>query len=180
MEAFSFLLYILNRYIGQRSLYINSNLLKKGENTMLKALKNQRGLTLIELLVVVVILGIIAAIAVPSIGGIINNSKRDAHIANANQMISAARLQVTADGGITVTTTYTMDDLVTNGYLESVPTAPDEAYDKDESKVVVTVPSTGDNLTYTVTLAKDATNFFIKEQSQAGLTRTNVNLVAAP
>ena len=33
-------------------------------------LKNEKGLTLIELLAVIVILGIIAAIAVPSIGGI--------------------------------------------------------------------------------------------------------------
>ena len=34
-------------------------------------LKNEKGFTLIELLAVIVILGIIAAIAIPSIGGII-------------------------------------------------------------------------------------------------------------
>ncbi len=34
-----------------------------------KRLKNEKGLTLVELLAVIVILGIIAAIAVPSIGG---------------------------------------------------------------------------------------------------------------
>ena len=60
-------------------------------------LKNQKGLTLVELLAVIVILGIIAAIAVPSIGGIIDNSKKDAHVANAQQMVSAAKMAVAAD-----------------------------------------------------------------------------------
>ena len=42
---------------------------------MRERLTNQKGLTLIELLAVIVILGIIAAIAIPSIGNIIQNSK---------------------------------------------------------------------------------------------------------
>lgn len=57
-----------------------------------KQLKDERGLTLVELLVVVVILGIIAAIAVVAIGGIIENSKVDAVKSDAKQMISAAKL----------------------------------------------------------------------------------------
>ena len=38
-------------------------------------LKNEKGLTLIELLAVIVILGIIAAIAIPRIGGLFKMQK---------------------------------------------------------------------------------------------------------
>ncbi|RTR27321.1 prepilin-type N-terminal cleavage/methylation domain-containing protein [Robertmurraya yapensis] len=57
-----------------------------------KRLKNQRGLTLVELLAVIVILGIVSAIAVPSIGGIIEKSKEDALKADAIQVLNAAKL----------------------------------------------------------------------------------------
>ena len=59
---------------------------------MKKFLKNQKGLTLVELLAVIVILGIIAAIAVPAIGNIIENSRKDAQVANAEALYDAARL----------------------------------------------------------------------------------------
>ncbi|RAP74747.1 type IV pilin protein [Paenibacillus montanisoli] len=59
-----------------------------------RLLKNQKGLTLIELLAVVIILGIVSAIAVPSIGKIIDNSKKDAHVANAVQMINSTKLLI--------------------------------------------------------------------------------------
>ncbi|MEI2664584.1 pilus assembly FimT family protein [Rossellomorea sp. LJF3] len=67
---------------------------------MRKMLKNERGLTLIELLAVIVILGIIAAIAVPSIGGIINKSKDDAKVAEAIQLINSAKLAHSNDSEI--------------------------------------------------------------------------------
>ncbi len=57
-----------------------------------KKLKNEKGLTLVELLAVIVILGIIAAIAVPSIGNIIQNSREKAVLADATNAIEAANL----------------------------------------------------------------------------------------
>ena len=61
-----------------------------GEEVFMKKLRKyskiKKVLRLVELLAVIVILGIIAAIAVPSIGSIIDNSKKDAHIANAEMV----------------------------------------------------------------------------------------------
>ncbi|WP_419959135.1 type II secretion system protein [Psychrobacillus sp. BM2] len=59
-----------------------------------KILKNQQGLTLVELLAVIVILGIVAAIAVPSIGNVINNSKDKAILAEASSILSGAKLAI--------------------------------------------------------------------------------------
>ncbi|NMO96665.1 prepilin-type N-terminal cleavage/methylation domain-containing protein [Paenibacillus lemnae] len=57
-------------------------------------LQDEKGFTLIELLAVIVILGIIAIIAIPLIGNIIDNSKKDADVATARQLYDAARLYV--------------------------------------------------------------------------------------
>lgn len=130
---------------------------------LLKRLKNQKGLTLIELLAVIVILGIIAAIAVPAIGNIMDNSRKDAHIANAEMFVNAARMaqieNVTKDvnpvgnehdGGWSVLV------LDSSGFLESIPNVPSQGV---EYGVKTEVVISGGN--YYVRLAKDNTLFFV-------------------
>ena len=53
-------------------------------------LRNNKGVTLVELLIVIVILGIIAAIAVPAVGNIVENAQDDAFIADATTVRNAA------------------------------------------------------------------------------------------
>ncbi|MFD2046323.1 type II secretion system protein [Ornithinibacillus salinisoli] len=92
-------------------------------------LKNdERGLTLVELLAVIVILAIIGGIAFVSVGNIIENSRQDAHIANAIQAISAAEL-AHASGEeiseeITASTLNTFNDNLVNPFDNA-----DENYD---------------------------------------------------
>lgn len=84
-------------------------------------IKNEKGLTLIELLAVIVILGIIAAIAIPSIGNVIQKSREDAIKADAIQIINAAKMYVAGEGAAeSVPVTATSNPL--EGYLDDVTT----------------------------------------------------------
>ncbi len=118
-----------------------------------RMLKNQKGLTLIELLVVVVILGIIAAIAIPSIGGLIDNSKKDAHVANAQQLISSARLYVASEG-VPDDAISALPDGDTPGELESYIDSLEDPDDTEGGyeKAQVSVNEVDEVITYEVDL----------------------------
>ena len=51
---------------------------------------NKRGFTLIELLAAMVILGMIMAIAVPNVIGILNNSRNRTDVEDAKRLVSLA------------------------------------------------------------------------------------------
>ena len=85
-------------------------------------LGSERGLTLIELLAVIVILGIIAAIAVPAIGGLIEKSKTQAFVSNAYAVKDASvyYLKEHLLHGGEERTEVSYRELIAGGYLEEI------------------------------------------------------------
>lgn len=79
--------------------------------------KEEKGLTLIELLAVIVIIGVIAAIAIPLIGGLIKDTKENARTSTANQLVEAAKLYSIAKNNGDVSGTVTLSDLEAGEYI---------------------------------------------------------------
>lgn len=142
----------------------------------IKAIQNQKGITLVEVLAVLVILGVLATVAIPAIGGIIDNSKRDAMVATAKQMVESARMmEASGDTPAPVsgstTIEVTLENLINGGYIEVSKGANGE-YNKTSSKVVIT-PASGQNpKKYEVTLT-DGT-WTISQKEVSAITRSDV------
>lgn len=88
---------------------------------MKKMIKKEKGFTLVELLAVIAILGIILAIAIPSVSGIIQSAEDDAHDSNVKLIENAGKLAYIAEED--ASDTYTLSKLVDLGYLEDIPEA---------------------------------------------------------
>ena len=117
---------------------------------LMKRLKNERGLTLVELLAVVVILAIIAVIAFVMIGKVIENSKKDAHISNAQQLISSAKLYH-ANGG--EKDEISSGELEEEGYVDTLI----DPWTKDSKDYSGTVKRVDNKYTVTMTGGKSCT-----------------------
>ncbi|AZU63506.1 prepilin-type N-terminal cleavage/methylation domain-containing protein [Neobacillus mesonae] len=105
-------------------------------------LKEQKGFTLIELLAVIVILGIIAAIAIPAISNVISKSDAKAQAQEGVQIINAVKMFV-ANESKTLTNNMTITRAELMGeYLDRVD-APKKANDADDFLVRVTEVTSG-------------------------------------
>lgn len=116
---------------------------------MKQRLNNQKGLTLIELLAVIVILGIIAAIAIPSIGSIIEKSKYDAAKADTIQVLNAAKLYTAANGipADTTTTPLTNTTGQLKEYIDEVENLKDYSVSFDVNGLPSIVANAKDGIT---------------------------------
>jgi len=89
-------------------------------------MKNNKGVTLVELLIVIVVMGIIAAFAVPSVQTIIGNTRKSAVYADALALEQAADLYC-ADTLCPAATTLTWT--VLSPYVEGIDAADYELLD---------------------------------------------------
>lgn len=125
-------------------------------------MNNKKGFTLIELLAVILILGVIALIAVPTVTDIINESKIGAESSTANQLVASAETYSALcslredETCITDFTTLTDDNFKdTLNVKGDVPTLTEiETFELVNGKVNLVY--TKDNITCTVTASSQA------------------------
>jgi prepilin-type N-terminal cleavage/methylation domain-containing protein len=103
-------------------------------------LKNKRGVTLVELLAVIVILGIIAAIAVPTIGGLIERQRENAAYASYTNVVEAGRLYAVENSELA---TFTLDAVIAAGFLSANPF--------DQAATAISFANSGGSVSITTT-----------------------------
>jgi type IV pilus assembly protein PilA len=100
--------------------------------------KNQKGFTLLEILIVIAVLGILTAVAIPLISGVMSNAK----VASAN--IEVSTVKVAAQGylaGHSNSTSVNSDALFDDGVISVKPTVV-YTIDLNTFKITSVLPAT--------------------------------------
>lgn len=124
--------------------------------------EKQKGFTLVELLAVIVVLAIILAIAIPSVLGVINNSKDGSFRSSARMMVSSAKTVVASKFGIDIPTKpnslYVAIQEIEMDFEGKTPYG--DSWDKANSKVYVTTEgdATHKRIVYYVSLGTTGSN----------------------
>jgi|GEM_PF-2073584 len=137
----------------------------------MKNILTKKAMTLFELLAVIVIIGIIAAIAFPTVNRLIKNSRMDTVVAQANMFVSAAKTEALAEyvisekSGTYVFTIGDVDDVDVEEYVEEIVEEIEldtDFQDVTKGYVVVVVSSEG-NIESVVLIVFEYNGFNLKE-----------------
>ena len=139
---------------------------------------NKKGFTLIELLAVIVILGVVLAVAIPSVNRLLTNARKDTYIDSAKTYISGAR-NAAASGQFFLPIT---SGEITVIPLEAIPLENDtyqssfgKAWNSAVSYVVIANEGTEEYPTYVYYYAScDADGNYVNLTKESDLVRTSV------
>ncbi len=120
-------------------------------------MKNNKGFTLVEILAMLLVLGIIVAITIPNITGILSGQKENVYIEDAKKLINDAKTQMTIDSKIKKPIYSNQCVIFTLDYLDKnedvVTGAANGTYSRTMSVVVVS--KNGKQYDYRVRLVED-------------------------
>lgn len=110
--------------------------------TLRKRVGNEKGFTLVEILIVLVVIGILAAMAIPSLATVTRNAKIQTCKANLRTIAAVAEVYFLDHDN---TYPESMDDLVGGGYLKKAVTCPlnggEYELSVEDDEFVVTCPN---------------------------------------